>query len=95
MITGIIKNFVFSRCLNKNMYPNINIENNVVSMEGPINEIAKTAAGFFYASFILPQELKITMISKLSNLLMISNQRAEKKKWGRFEMPISRLVIKN
>ena len=74
---------------------NINIENNLVSMEGPINEIAKTAAGFFYASFILPQELKITMISKLSNLLMISNQRAEKEKWGRFEMPISRLVIKN
>ena len=74
---------------------NINIENNVVSMEGPINEIAKTAAGFFYASFILPQELKITMISKLSNLLMISNQRVENKKWGRFEMPISRLVIKN
>ena len=74
---------------------NTNIENNVVSMEGPINEIAKTAAGFFYASFILPQELKITMISKLSNLLMTSNQRVKKKKWGRFEMPISRLVIKN
>ena len=74
---------------------NINIENNIVSMEGPIKEIAKTAAGFFYASFILPKELKITMISKLSNLLMISNQRAEKKKLGRFEMPISRLVIKN
>ena len=35
----------------------ISIENNVVSLEGPVAEVSETAAGFFYASFILPPRL--------------------------------------
>ena len=37
----------------------ISIENNVVSLLGPVTEVSETAAGFFYASFILPTELRM------------------------------------
>ena len=67
---------------------NIKVETNVVSMEGPINEVTRTAAGFFYASFILPPKTHSLMLSKLANLISISKNQ------GRFEMPISRIVIK-
>ena len=73
----------------------IHVETNVVSMEGPIAEVTKTAAGFFYASFVLPQETRKTMLSNLSKLLAISKQRGELENQGRFAMPINRLVIKN
>tara|TARA_B100000886_G_scaffold312955_1_gene249262 strand:+ start:814 stop:1731 length:918 start_codon:yes stop_codon:yes gene_type:complete len=73
----------------------INVETNVVSMEGPIAEVTKTAAGFFYASFILPPEIHKDMLSKLSDLLTIKNQKGKLENQGRFTMPISRLLIKN
>ena len=46
-------------------FPNakVNIETSVVSMEGPVAEVAETAAGFFYASFILPPENRRIMLS--------------------------------
>ena len=66
----------------------ISIENNVVSMVGPVAEVAETAAGFFYASLILPTELRMKMLSELSRLLSVSKQE------GRFVMPVSRLIIK-
>jgi len=66
----------------------VSIENNIVSMVGPVAEVSKTAAGFFYASFILPTELRMRMLSDLSNLLSVSKQE------GRFVMPISRLIVK-
>ena len=66
----------------------ISIENNVVSLLGPVTEVSETAAGFFYASYILPTELRMRMLSDLSNLLSVSKQE------GRFVMPISRLIIK-
>ena len=66
----------------------ISIENNVVSLLGPVTEVSETAAGFFYASFILPTELRMKMLSDLSNLISVS------KKEGQFVMPISRLIIK-
>ena len=66
----------------------ISIENNVVSLLGPVTEVSETAAGFFYASFILPTELRMKMLSDLSNLVSVSKQE------GRFVMPISRLIIK-
>ena len=72
---------------------NINIKTNVVSVEGPVGEVAETTAGFFYASFILPQETRETMLSKLSDLLMISKQTKDLKRQGLFSMPINRLVI--
>ena len=57
-------------------------------MVGPVGEVSETAAGFFYASFILPPELRKTMLSNLSELLSVSKQE------GRFVMPISRLIVK-
>ena len=66
----------------------ISIENNVVSMVGPVTEVSETAAGFFYASLILPTELRMKMLSDLSRLLSVSKQE------GRFVMPVSRLIIK-
>ncbi len=71
----------------------INIETNVVSMEGPVAKVAETTAGFFYASFILPSEVREIMLSKLSSLLTISKQSRDLERQGRFSMPISRLVI--
>ena len=67
---------------------NVSLENNVVSMVGPVAEVSETAAGFFYASFILPPELRKIMLSNLSNLLSVSKQE------GRFVMPVSRLIVK-
>ena len=71
----------------------VNIETSVVSMEGPVTEVAETAAGFFYASFILSPETRGLLLSKLSNLLAISKQSGDPERQGRFSMPINRLVI--
>ena len=67
---------------------NVSLENNVVSMVGPVAEVSETAAGFFYASFILPPELRKIMLSNLSKLLSVTKQE------GRFVMPISRIIVK-
>tara|TARA_A100001011_G_scaffold281854_1_gene291922 strand:- start:39 stop:956 length:918 start_codon:yes stop_codon:yes gene_type:complete len=72
----------------------VNIETSVVSMEGPVTEVAETAAGFFYASFILPPETRRIMLSELSNLLEISKQSEDLGRQGRFSMPINRIVIR-
>ena len=71
----------------------VNIETSVVSMEGPVAEVAETAAGFFYASLILPPDTHRIMLSELSNLLVISKQSGNIERQGRFSMPINRLVI--
>ena len=73
----------------------IKIETNVVSMKGPIAEVTRTAAGFFYASFMLPPKIHNIMLSKLSDLLSTTKQRGELENQGRFTMPISRIIIKN
>ena len=72
----------------------VNIETSVVFMEGPVTEVAETAAGFFYASFILPPETRRVMLSELSNLLAISKQSGDPERQGRFSMPINRIVIR-
>ena len=71
----------------------VNIETSVVSMEGPVDEVAETAAGFFYASLILPPDTRRIMLSELSNLLAISKQSEDIEKQGRFSMPINRLTV--
>ena len=71
----------------------ISIETSIVSMEGPVADVAETTAGFFYASFILSPETREVMLSKLSDLLTISKQSKGLKRQGRFSMPINRLVI--
>ena len=65
----------------------------MVSMEGPAAEVAETAAGFFYASFILSTETRRILLSELSDLLAISKQSENLERQGRFSMPINRLVI--
>ena len=72
---------------------NITIETNVVSMEGPVTQIAEIAAGFFYAAFVLKPEKKKLMITSLSNLLAIFKESTDAERQGRFSMPISRLLV--
>ena len=72
---------------------NISIETSMVSMEGPVAEVAETTAGFFYASFILPPETRRILLSELSNLLVVSKQSGDQERQGRFSMPINRLVV--
>ena len=85
-----------SKNLLQKSFPNaeVNIETSVVSMEGPVTEVAETAAGFFYASFILPPETHRIMLSELSNLLAISKQSGDPERKGRFSMPINRIVVR-
>ena len=92
-----IRNNDSLRNLASEVFPDatVKIDNSVVSMEGPIDEVTKTVAGFFYASFVLPPKVHSSMLSKLSSLITTSKNRGIFKDQGRFAMPISRLVIKN
>ena len=72
---------------------NVTIETKVVSMEGPVTQIAEIAAGFFYAAFVLKPEKRKLMITSLSNLLAISKESTDAERQGRFSMPISRLLV--
>ena len=72
---------------------NVTIETNVVSMEGPVTQVAEIAAGFFYAAFVLKPEKKKLMITNLSNLLAIFKESTDAERQGRFSMPISRLLV--
>ena len=76
-------------------YPeaNVNIETNVVSMEGPATQVAEIAAGFFYAAFVLKPESRKLMTTSLSELLAISKQSSDSQRQGRFSMPINRLLV--
>ena len=51
---------------------NVNIETNVVSIEGPVNQVAEIAAGFFYAAFVLKPDKRKLMITNLTEILAIS-----------------------
>ena len=72
---------------------NVTIETNVVSMEGPVTQVAEIAAGFFYASFVLKPEKRKSMITSLSNILATSKEKTNTEKQGRFSMPINRLLV--
>ncbi len=72
---------------------NVTIETNVVSMSGPVTQVAKIAAGFFYAAFVLKPKKRESMIADLSNILTISKKSTYAERKGRFSMPISRLLV--
>ena len=72
---------------------NVTIETNIVSMEGPVTQVAEIAAGFFYAAFVLKPEKRKLMITSLSNILAISKESTDAERQGRFSMPISRLLV--
>ena len=76
-------------------FPNakVTVETNVVSLEGPPTELAETAAGFFYAAFTLPTEIRRTMLSELSDLLASSKRSENAVEKARFSMPINRLLV--
>ncbi|MDC3139283.1 class I SAM-dependent methyltransferase [Candidatus Pelagibacter sp.] len=71
----------------------VTIETNVVSMEGPVTQVAEIAAGFFYAAFVLRPDKRKSMITNLSNILAISNGSSHSERRGQFSMPISRLLV--
>ena len=71
----------------------VTIETNVVSMEGPVTQVAEIAAGFFYAAFVLKPDKRKSMIASLSNILAISNGSGHSERKGQFSMPISRLLV--
>ena len=72
---------------------NITIETNVVTIEGPVNQVSEIASGFFYAAFVLKPEKRKLMISSLSKMLTISKDSNNAERQGRFSMPISRLLV--
>ncbi len=72
---------------------NVTIETNVVSMEGPVTQVAEIAAGFFYAAFVLKPEKRKLMIKNLSDILVTSKESTDAERQGRFSMPISRLLV--
>ena len=81
--------------LARNAFPEakVTIETNVVSMEGPVTQVAEIAAGFFYAAFVLKPDKRKSMIASLSNVLAISNGSSHSERKGQFSMPISRLLV--
>ena len=72
---------------------NVTIDTNVVSLEGPVIQVAEIAVGFFYAAFVLKPETRKLIITKLSKLLTISKESTDIERQGRFSMPISRLLV--
>ena len=72
---------------------NVTIETNVVSLEGPVIQVAEIAAGFFYAAFVLKSETRKSIITNLSKLLTTSKESTNTERQGRFSMPISRLLV--
>ncbi len=65
----------------------VSIEPNIVSLTGDPADVAREAAGFFYASFVLPDDERAVMLAELAAALTDSDGTA------RFDMPINRLVV--
>ena len=72
---------------------NVTIETNVVSMVGPVTQVAEITAGFFYAAFILNPKKRKLLIASLANLLEIPKETTDAKRKGRFSMPVNRLLV--
>mgnify|MGYP001320998471 CR=1 FL=1 len=72
---------------------NVTVETNVVSIKGPVIQVAEIAAGFFYATFVLKPYKRKSMITSLSRILAISKESTDAEKQGQFSMPINRLTV--
>lgn len=66
----------------------ISVEEGMFVLEGPSDILAREAAGFFYASFVLSPEAHAGMLTELAELLRIDDGD------GRFSMPVNRLVVR-
>ena len=67
----------------------VTIESSVVSMEGRSAAVAKAAAGFFYAAFVLSPRRRTQMLEQLAATL----PRGGAPGTSRFAMPVNRLVV--
>ena len=72
---------------------NVTIETNVVTIKGPVVQVAEIAAGFFYAVFVLKPDMRNSLITSLSKILAISKESTDAEKQGQFSMPINRLLV--
>ena len=72
---------------------NVTIETNVVTIKGPVIQVAEIAAGFFYAAFVLKPDKRKSMITSLSKILAISKESTDAETQGQFSMPINRLLV--
>ena len=72
---------------------NVTIETNVVTIKGPVIQVAEIAAGFFYAAFVLKPDKRKSMITSLSKILAIPEESTDAEKQGQFSMPINRLIV--
>lgn len=63
----------------------IQIEPNVVTLTGPAMAVAREAAGFFYASFLVPDQARQRMLDAIARVLSVGDGKAA------FHMPINRL----
>lgn len=65
----------------------VTIQPSVVSLTGAPADVAAEAAGFFYASFVLPEDERALMLAALADALTDDSGQAQ------FDMPINRLVV--
>ena len=72
---------------------NVTIETNVVTIKGPVVQVAEIAAGFFYAVFVLKPDMRNSLITSLSKILAISKESTDAETQGQFSMPINRLLV--
>ena len=72
---------------------NVTIKTNVVTIKGPVIQVAEIAAGFFYAAFVLKPDRRNSMITSLSKILAISKESTDAETQGQFSMPINRLLV--
>ena len=72
----------------------VKIEPSVVELQGDPETLAKQAAGFFYASFVLSPASRAQMLEELEQdfAARCTNDRGGH---GRFRMPINRLVVQS
>lgn len=66
----------------------VRIEPNVLTLSDPPETLAREAAGFFYAAFVLSAQANADMLADLAELL-----RAQGGAQPTFAMPINRLVV--
>ncbi|MFT5357962.1 MAG: SAM-dependent methyltransferase [Polyangiales bacterium] len=67
----------------------VEVQSNLVTMEGPAEQVAEDAAGFFYAAFVLSADRRAAMLADLATLIAGTNTPAN----GTFIMPINRIVV--
>lgn len=65
------------------------VDSSVVRLTGPKDDVAREAAGFFYASFTLVPDARKVMLTELANLLAKDCDPA----LVTFAMPINRLMV--